>query len=568
MKKIKVLAAALLFVVAGTFLFTNEHIFKADVPADAAIEQGVYIGGVDVSGMTAEEATNAVNAYVENIKTQTITLVGPKANLELTLGDMGLTARTEAAVQEAVAVGHSGNLVSRFKALQDLEKENYVVDMGLAIDKQLVGETLYNKAGKINIEAIDNGLKIENGEFVYVPGQAGNEVDIVTAVNELSEHISTDWELAAVENEQFTLTSIVSNPRGSEEELSVVKDLLGSFSTNYASSGWGRAKNVENGVSKINGTILYPGDELSVYELVNPFTKENGYELAGSYSNGETVESFGGGICQVSTTLYNAALKAELEITQRYNHSMIVTYVEPSADAAIAGTYKDLRLKNNYDFPIYIEGVCQSRNLTFNVYGVETRAENRTVSYESVVLTVNDPITEFTLDAAQSLGVFTQTRSEHVGYVAELYKVVKVDGVEQERTRVNKSTYQASSRKVTIGTAGATAEQLAAINWAISTGDDATVEATIASLIAPPVSAPETTPTTEQTTTPETTPDAGSQGGDTSDQGGTTDTGNTTDQNDTTNQAGTTDQGSTTDQNGTTDQSGTTNQSGTPEGTN
>ena len=127
--------------------------------------------------------------------------------------------------------------------------------------------------------------------------------------------------------------------------MSVVKDLLGSFSTNYRSSGWGRAKNVENGASKINGTILYPGDELSVYELVNPFTQENGYELAGSYLNGETVESFGGGICQVSTTLYNAALKAELEITQRYNHSMIVTYVDLSADAAIAGTYKDYVLK-------------------------------------------------------------------------------------------------------------------------------------------------------------------------------------------------------------------------------
>ncbi|MBQ6843404.1 MAG: VanW family protein [Agathobacter sp.] len=511
MKKIKVFAVALLLV-AGTFLFTNEHIFKADVSADAKIEQGVYIGGVDVSGMTAEEATNAVNAYVENVKAQTITLVGPKANLELTLGEgMGLTAKTEAAVQEAVAVGRAGNLISRFKTLQDLEKENYVIDMGFAIDKQLVGETLYNKAGKINVESIDNGLKIENGQFVFVPGQAGDEVDIVTAVNELNAHISTDWELAVVENEEFKLNSIVSQPRGTEEELSVVKDLLGSFSTNYRSSGAGRAKNVENGASKINGTILYPGDELSVYELVNPFTKENGYELAGSYLNGETVESFGGGICQVSTTLYNAALKAELEITQRYNHSMIVTYVDPSADAAIAGTYKDLRFKNQYDFPVYIEGTWSNRNITFNIYGVETRAANRTVAYVSETINVNDPLTEFTLDPAQPLGVFAQTRAEHIGYTAKLWKVVKVDGVEQERTEVNKSTYQASCRKVTIGIAGATAEQMNAINWAISTGDDATVQATIAALIAPPapepVPTPEPTPTPEPDETPDETPD-------------------------------------------------------------
>lgn len=503
MKKIKVYAAVLLLIVAGTFLFTNESMFKAEVPADAKIEQGIYIGGIEVSGMTAEEALSAVNTYVETVKEQTITLIGPKGNLVLSLEDMGLTARTEAAVQEAVSVGHSGNLISRFKALKDLEKEKYVIDMGFAIDKQLVGETLYKKSSKINIEAIDNGLKMENGKFVYVSGQDGDEVDIVTAVNELSAHVSTDWEEAVIENDEFTLTSIISHPRGSEEELSVVKDIIGTFTTNYKTSGWGRAKNVENGASKINGTVLYPGDELSVYELVNPFTQANGYELAGSYSNGETVESFGGGICQVSTTLYNAALNAELEITQRFNHSMIVTYVDLSADAAIAGTYKDLRFKNPYDFPVYIQGVCSNRNITFNIYGVETRASNRKVSYESVVLEVRDPLTEFTLDPGQPLGVFRQTRSEHIGYSSELYKIVKVDGVQQSRERVNRSNYQASCRKVVIGIAGATAEQINAINAAIATGDDATVQSTVSAISGGAVPAP----------TPEVVPEAAGEPG-------------------------------------------------------
>ncbi len=513
MKKIKVFAAVLLLVVAGTFLFTNESVFKADVSEDITIEQGVYIGGIDVSGMTAEEALAAVNAYVEEVKTKSITLVGPKGNVDLTLEAMGLTSRADAAVQEAVAVGNSGNLIARFKALKALEKESYVVELGFAIDKQSVGEVLYNKSSKINIETIDNGLKIQNGKFVYVPGQAGNEVDIVTAVNELSEHIGTDWELAVVENDEFTLTSIVSQPRGTEEELAVVKDLLGTFTTNYKTSGWGRAKNVENGASKINGTILYPGDELSVYELVNPFTQANGYELAGSYSNGETVESFGGGICQVSTTLYNAALKAELEITQRYNHSMIVTYVDLSADAAIAGTYKDLRFKNQYDFPVYIEGVCKNRNITFNIYGVETRDANRKVSYESVTLEVRDPLTEFTLDPAQPIGVFRQTRSEHIGYSSELYKIVTVGGVQQSRERVNRSNYQASCRKVTIGIAGATPEQINAINAAIATGDDATVQGTVSVISGGVVPAPAPAPEATPEATPETTPAAGEPGG-------------------------------------------------------
>ena len=505
MKKIKILTAALLLVAAGTFLFSNGHIFKAGVTADAVIEQGVYIGGVDVSGMTAAEATAAVDAYIEGVKQQTITLVGPAANLEMTLEEMGLTSKADAAVQEAVAIGRSGNLIARYKALQDLKKENYVIDMGLAIDKQSVGEFLYNKTDKINVEAVDNGLTRENGQFVYVPGQAGNEVDIVTAVNELDAHIGTEWELASIENDEFTLSSIVSQPKGTEEELAAVKDLLGTFTTNYSSSSSGRAQNVQNGAAKINGTILYPGDELSVYELVHPFTKENGYELAGAYSNGETIESFGGGICQVSTTLYNAALLAEMEIIQRYNHSMTVSYVDLAADAAIAGTYKDLRFKNTQEFPVYVEGVCHNRNITFNIYGKETRPANRKISFESVVVSENNPPTEFYLDGGQALGVFKQTRAEHVGYVSEYYKIVTVDGVQQERTRLNRSTYQASCRKVTIGIAGATPDQVNAINAAIATGDDAAVQATVAAL-ATPAPAPVPEPTPEPTPTPAPTP--------------------------------------------------------------
>ena len=89
--------------------------------------------------------------------------------------------------------------------------------------------------------------------------------------------------------------------------------------------------------------------------------KPNGYANAAAYENGQVVDSIGGGVCQISTTLYNAALLAEMEIVQRQNHSMIVTYVDPSNDAAIAGTYKDLKIKNPYDTPIYIEGYTSGK---------------------------------------------------------------------------------------------------------------------------------------------------------------------------------------------------------------
>ena len=141
------------------------------------------------------------------------------------------------------------------------------------------------------------------------------------------------------------LAAEVTKPQGSEEELSKVKDVLGTFSTNYASSASGRKANIANGSKKINGSVIYPGEEFSVYQTVSPFNADNGYKLAGAYENGTTVDAYGGGICQVSTTLYNAVIRAELEVTERSGHSMIVGYVDPSADAAIAGEYKDLSLK-------------------------------------------------------------------------------------------------------------------------------------------------------------------------------------------------------------------------------
>ena len=112
---------------------------------------------------------------------------------------------------------------------------------------------------------------------------------------------------------------------------------------------------------------VYPGEEYSVLEHITPFTEANGYKLAGSYLNGQVVDSLGGGICQVSTTLYNAVLRAELNVTERHNHSMVVTYVDKSADAAIAESAgKDFRFVNNTEHPIYIEGYTHDKKITFS----------------------------------------------------------------------------------------------------------------------------------------------------------------------------------------------------------
>ena len=443
------------------------------------IEKGISIGNVDVGGMTEEEARSALEDYVNGLMDTTFTLQGETGSVQMTASDMGVTADTDTAVQEALAVGHAGSLINRYKTLQDLKKDNVVLDMHLSVDKQATAQKLYESAENLAVGAEDNTLKRENGSFVFVPGKEGKEIDIVNSVYAINDFLAEGWD--GTSNEIDLVTETVE-PRGSEEELAQVKDLLGAYSTNFASSSAGRAQNVRNGVSKADGKILYPGEEFDLAKTVSPFTQENGYELAGAYQNGTTVESFGGGICQVATTLYNAVIRAELEVTMRFNHSMMVHYVEPSMDAAIAGDYKDLRFKNNLDAPIYIEGYCSGGIIYFNIYGKETRPANREISFESETVSTTEPKTEFNLDGSGALGSVNVVQSPHSGCIAQLWKVVKVDGVEQSREIFNKSNYQASPKIITIGTKDATKETLDALKAAVATGDEGAVRSAAAAL--------------------------------------------------------------------------------------
>jgi hypothetical protein len=161
---------------------------------------------------------------------------------------------------------------------------------------------------------------------------------------------------------------------------------------------------------------------------------------------------------------------------------MLVSYVQPSMDAAIAGNYKDLRFKNNTDAPVYIEGYTSGGILYFNVYGKETRAANREISFESETLSTTDPDTQYNLDSGSSLGSWTVVQSAHQGCVAQLWKIVTVDGVQQSRDLFNKSTYQSSPKIVTIGTKDASETTLAALKAAIASGDESAVRSAAAAL--------------------------------------------------------------------------------------
>ena len=489
MKKIKNWMPVIALAVVAVLAFGNSEKIKADdkdagsavVSQDAqTIADGVKIGSVDVSGMTGSDAKNAVTEYINSLKAATFTLTGAEdKTVEATAEDMGVTADVDSAVEKAQAVGKSGSLIRRYKETQDLKKSDVVIDMKLQVDKQKTANLLYANGDSLNVKAVNMGLKRENGAFTVIDGQDGQEVDYVQSVYAINDFLVDQWD-----GSNNTIQLVVNDvkPEGSEEELAKVKDVLGTFTTTFPLNSAGRTQNVTRGCESINGSVVYPGEEFSADAAMRPYTEDNGYALAASYSNGTTVESFGGGICQVSTTLYNAVIRAELEVTARFNHSMTVGYVDLSADAAIAGDYKDFKFVNNSDAPIYIEGSCSGGVLTFTVYGEETRPANRQVSFESETLETINPEVQYNVTSSQPVGYYHVDQSSHTGYKARLWKVVTVDGVEQSREVFNNSTYKASPKIITVGTGGASEEQAAQIQGAVGSNDEAQIQGAIAAV--------------------------------------------------------------------------------------
>lgn len=469
-KKLSV-GLCLLFLGAGMTVFAEED----------KILDGVSIGTVDVSGMTKSEALKALDSYEELIGKRTVTLMIGDNKEEAELSRFGLEFANEDAVEEALGVGRTGHIVKRYKDQKELQYSGKMLPLAWETDEASVRSYVQENCTKYDQEAVNASLSRSNGAFQFVAGQKGLVLDVDASVRVILDYLQGDI-LAEDEGAVLELQTKITEPEGSAEELAYVKDLLGSFTTSFSTSSAKRSMNLDSGAKHINGTVLYPGEQFSAYEKVAPFTEENGYAMAGSYLNGEVVDSMGGGICQVSTTLYNAVLRAELEVTERSPHSMIVHYVELSEDAAIAGTYKDFKFVNSTDYPIYIEGYTTSdKKITFNIYGKETRDSSRTISFESVKVSETPAPTVLRDNGGLPLGT-KNVSSGSTGYVAELYKIVKVNGVEKERIKVNKSTYKASNRVVTYGTAGdpVISENLRA---AIALQDEALADANIAGLV-------------------------------------------------------------------------------------
>lgn len=239
----------------------------------------------------------------------------------------------------------------------------------------------------------------------------------------------------------------------SKESLkySLFNSTLASYSSKYKSSSENRAYNVELAASKINGIILADGEEFSYNKIIGNAGLESGYKTSTVYSGGKITEGVGGGVCQVSSTLYCAVLRSCLEVTKRTNHSMPVAYVPGGQDATVAYDYIDFRFKNNTGAPLKIVASCSNREVTISLIGSDSAYKYVEVTSEKTenimpeIITVEDP----SLTSGKTKVI---TEGTPGGIYITHRKIYNTDGTLFGEQNI-KSTYKAISKEVAVGTA-------------------------------------------------------------------------------------------------------------------
>ena len=391
---------------------------SSGIQAEKRLPKGFGIEGLGENISTLDALSNALNSLQEKADAKKFVLDVKGEKLESRFAELGANISNK-----------------EFILSELLEKpENITPDIEFNDDAV---KSFLKKANRKNPDApVDATIKRVNGAFEITPEKEGYAIDADSTVAKLKDAVLKDKE------ETIVADVTKQKPSVTAEELSNIKDVLGTFTTNYSSSTSERATNIAVGTAKMDGVLLMPGETLSGYERMQPFTIKNGYKMAKAYQNGLVIDSVGGGACQIATTLYQAALRAEITITERKNHSMIVGYVQPSGDAAIAGDYKDIKVTNNRKTPIYVEAVTSGRDVTFTIWGKEDRPAGRTIEFVSEVLSETPKGKTYIDDDSKSKGYIKRQSEGHKGRVSKLWKIVKENGVEVSKDLISSDTYR------------------------------------------------------------------------------------------------------------------------------
>ena len=401
------------------------------------IYPGVKVETIDISGKTREEAIELLkNQFIEKTNSSSITTVLDGHEYILELQNLDFKYNIEEIVDEAVNYGKDLKLFSKYSLIKN------PVDKSVAVkytyNEEAVNTFVNSIAEELNKEPVNAKIKISGGDINVTPDVKGYKVNTDALIQEINNKL-----ISGVEgNVTVQASAEVTEAGVTAEMLNKIDTKISSFTTNYSSSTAARAHNVDLAAKFINGTVLMPGETFSYNKVVGERTKSRGFQEAGVFVGDKVELGVGGGICQVSSTLYAAAMNANLRSVTRRNHSMPVSYMDVGMDATVVWGAIDYQFKNNYDFPVYLQAVTSNRNLTFNIYGSGSGMGGKTYKLTSETLKVNEPSIQTIEDPTMKEGTTSWDKKPVTGYVAKSYLITYQNGKEISRDVVSTDTYK------------------------------------------------------------------------------------------------------------------------------
>lgn len=477
------------------------------------IISGISILGIDVSDLTKEEATNKINENLNTRLNSELVFSHNEQLYNILPNQLECSYNVSEAVDKAYSYGRDGNIFqNNFDILNTLFKK-VNINPSFTYNEDLCNSIIEQMNSNFEDGLKQASYTIDGNNLVITAGKSGNVivsdnlkdmiVDKLTAIDYNTDSIEVPVEMkepdsididkihseiykepvdayytkepfavypsstgldfnisideaknllnTASETYTIPLKTLYPNVTTNDIGMEAFPDTLATFSTSYASSNVNRSTNIALAASKLNGKVLMPGEEFSFNDTVGKRTASAGFKTATVYSNGQVTTDYGGGICQVSSTLYNAVLRANLEITNRVNHTFTVGYVPIGLDATVSWGAPDFKFKNSRSYPIKLVATTQGKRLSISIYGLkeEVEYEVELVSYKTGTVPYT---TVYTTDSSLAKGQTKVVQSGSNGAKSEAYKILKLNGKEVYRTLLSKDTYSPHNQIIARGT--------------------------------------------------------------------------------------------------------------------
>ncbi len=474
------------------------------------IISGVSINGIDVSGLSMQNAKKRLeNVFSEKINKEIKVIYG---EYESTINPTLIEAKfnIDKSVEEAYKVGRSGNIITNNYSIlftiigkKDIKTEltineedakEIIKDISISLPGAIVENSYYIEDDNLIITKGKEGLTINEDKLmklIYdelnnnisegyielpVTSKKPNDIDIQKIHDEIYkekknayytenpfkiypevEGIDFDVNVAKEqlkeEKDEYIIKLTITKPEITINKIGTeaFPDVLSTFTTKYDRTNINRTTNLQLAINKINGIVILPGDEFSYNKVVGERTIAAGYKEAKVYSNGEVVDGLGGGICQISSTLYNTALLANLEITSRRNHQFVTSYLPAGRDATVVYGSQDFKFKNNRTYPIKIEASLNSGIVRISLHGLKEEKEY-SVTFETKTISAIPYKTKYIDDSSLEEGTEKVKQKGTNGLVTETYKILNYNGAVVSKTLLSKDTYNAMQKVVLRGT--------------------------------------------------------------------------------------------------------------------